>query len=242
MKIEYDPENKTVRISLPDRSREQIIDAIVKFDAEFRETQDWQNWTEKENHKYAIQHNEKLYPVKKIISLATGVHVSEFSGGNQSNDYIKKHGFKIIRIDGKPPNDHWQKIIQQIRQDHIPPERISIRKTAENEARKLLESQLGNIGDDNLRQFFSLINTDYFNGKNKKDRFSPAFVGAYTNRIMEQTGLFNEWAEKFQKFPDSEIANLLDEFWSKKPISYAGMRIPGHSGHRFRAKAATHSG
>ncbi len=32
-------------------------------------------------HKYAIDHEGQLYPVTKIVSLATGVSVNEFSGG-----------------------------------------------------------------------------------------------------------------------------------------------------------------
>ena len=85
MKVEVDQKNKTVRINLPGSSSNKISDAMIKFDDEIRETEEWKDWQGRKNHKYAIKSNEKLYPVKKIISLATGVSVSHFSGGEQSN-------------------------------------------------------------------------------------------------------------------------------------------------------------
>ena len=48
-----------------------------------------------------IEHDGKRYPVKKVVSLAAGLAVSEFSGGQgsgQANAYAEERGFRIIRL------------------------------------------------------------------------------------------------------------------------------------------------
>lgn len=46
-------------------------------------------------HLYAISANDQLYPAKKIVSLATGIPVGLFSGGQPTNGYLKRRGFTI---------------------------------------------------------------------------------------------------------------------------------------------------
>ncbi len=99
------------RMPLPDASREKIIEAMRNFDREGRNSSQWQGWDNKESQKYAISHGDKLYPPKTIISLATGIHVSQFSGGEQSNSYLKARGFTIINF--RPPTDAG-KVIEHI--------------------------------------------------------------------------------------------------------------------------------
>jgi hypothetical protein len=38
------------------------------------------------------------YPVKQIVSIATGVNVNSFSGGREANNYVKERGFEIERL------------------------------------------------------------------------------------------------------------------------------------------------
>ena len=83
---------------LPDKSRNEILKAIYQFDRDFRNRKDWLNWEKNENQFYAIEYNNRRYPVKKIISLTTGVPVSEFIGGKPSNNYIRKRGFEVVDI------------------------------------------------------------------------------------------------------------------------------------------------
>ncbi len=83
---------------LPEKSHDEILKAIDQFDKDFRNRKDWLNWEKNENQFYAIEYNNRRYPVKKIISLATGVPVSEFIGGKPSNNYIRKRGFEVVDI------------------------------------------------------------------------------------------------------------------------------------------------
>ena len=83
---------------IPDSDTQSVLEAIDRFDREFREKPEWQNWESQGNQKYAIEHAGKRYPPKKIISLATGAPVSSFSGGIESNDYLKKRDLAVVRI------------------------------------------------------------------------------------------------------------------------------------------------
>ncbi|NLJ40746.1 MAG: HNH endonuclease, partial [Clostridiales bacterium] len=68
---------------ITDVSEGTILDAMKRFDEEHRNNADWLNWQNNKNHKYAIQRDGRLYPVKQIISMATGQPVSSFSGGDE---------------------------------------------------------------------------------------------------------------------------------------------------------------
>jgi len=77
---------------------EDVLKAMEQFDQNERLSAEWLNWESKQNHKYAIYYSDKLYPVKHIISLATGTHVNSFSGGDEANNYLKAKGFEIVDL------------------------------------------------------------------------------------------------------------------------------------------------
>lgn len=82
---------------IPETTREALLKAMEHFDQELRYTVEWSNWEQNGNYKYAIDYNG-LYPVKKIISLATGVPTSSFSGGDIAHRYLKKREFPIVHL------------------------------------------------------------------------------------------------------------------------------------------------
>ncbi len=84
---------------LPNIERVVLEDALRQFDAELRATPEWSGWEASAAQKFALIYDGRRYPPKKVISIATGVPVSEFSGGRQSNEYLKSRGFEIIAID-----------------------------------------------------------------------------------------------------------------------------------------------
>ena len=92
-------------MAIPDSTREAILGAMSRFDQELRDTTYWQKWTEDETYKYAIPYENRLYPVKKIVSLATGVAVDEFSGGDEANNYVEERGFSVSEI--HPEKRSW---------------------------------------------------------------------------------------------------------------------------------------
>ena len=68
-----------------DVPRERLLGAMEQFDRELRATS---NWYESPKYHYAIEHNGRYYPVKKIIWLATGDALNTFNGGYQANTYV----------------------------------------------------------------------------------------------------------------------------------------------------------
>jgi hypothetical protein len=83
---------------IPLVSRDTIIDALRRFDREQRESDEWRNWQSNANYEYAIRFEERLYPIKEIISTATGVSKDTFSGGPVSNSYVESLGFQVVRL------------------------------------------------------------------------------------------------------------------------------------------------
>jgi hypothetical protein len=69
-------------MSIPPVTPEVIRDAMARLDRDLRATPDWADWEQNRAHRYAIEHDGRHYPVKQVVSLATGLPVSEFSGGS----------------------------------------------------------------------------------------------------------------------------------------------------------------
>ena len=84
------------RYAVPKASRGQLLRALEAFDSYFRNDPGWNPW--RGHHKYAIVYLGKEYPVKKIISLATGIPTDAFSGGSGANRLLTKRGFDVIRL------------------------------------------------------------------------------------------------------------------------------------------------
>ena len=86
-------------MKIPDVKRDKILEALILFDKSLRMSNEMAGWDKKNNQLYAIDFEGQQYPPKKIISMATGIHVDEFVGGQQSNNYLTKRGFSIVPIE-----------------------------------------------------------------------------------------------------------------------------------------------
>jgi len=84
---------------LPDVEPAILENALRRFDTDLRALKEWSGWETSAAQKYALVHDGLRYPPKQIISMATGVSVGKFSGGRQSNEYLKNRGFEIVPID-----------------------------------------------------------------------------------------------------------------------------------------------
>ena len=81
---------------IPNVSRAKLLQAIEKCDTSLRDAPEWANWESKDTYKYAIVHDDKRYPVKQIILMATGA--TDFSGGEEANTYVTKRGLPSFRL------------------------------------------------------------------------------------------------------------------------------------------------
>ena len=85
-------------MKLPAVKKEKLERALKQFDEKIRNKPEWKGWMDNQAHRYAISSNDRLYPAKKIVSLATGTPVGLFSGGQPTNGYLKRHGFTIVDL------------------------------------------------------------------------------------------------------------------------------------------------
>lgn len=92
---------------LPKVDQKALEEALRQFDIHYRGLPEWAGWETKAPQRFGLRHNGLQYPPKKIISLATGVPVSSFSGGRQSNEYLRQRGFEVVALDeqGSGPLD-----------------------------------------------------------------------------------------------------------------------------------------
>jgi hypothetical protein len=107
---------------LPDVPKGELIAAMSTFDRDLRSTSEWSGWEQNNAYKYAIrdEDQDRLYPVKQIISLATGVPPSEFSGGEaHANAYVRDRGFDVVPLRGDPERS-VQQSLEQILQTYVP--------------------------------------------------------------------------------------------------------------------------
>src|ERR1700730_5018375 len=86
---------------IPPVASSTLVDAVARFDRELRHSPEWDGWEQNKAHLYAIEHDASRYPVKHIVSMATGIPVAEFSGGKASGDanaFVSARGFQIVEL------------------------------------------------------------------------------------------------------------------------------------------------
>jgi len=83
-------------MAIPEVPKQQIDGALARFDDELRDSSEWTGWQDKRNHRYAIERDGRLYPLKEIIRQATGY--TKFSGGLMAAKYVEKHGFEVVPL------------------------------------------------------------------------------------------------------------------------------------------------
>jgi hypothetical protein len=79
-------------------TQDELTEAMRRFDDELRHSDEWRDWDSNPAHRYAIEHQGRTYPVKKVISLATGTPVSDFSGGREADSFVEKRGSRVIQL------------------------------------------------------------------------------------------------------------------------------------------------
>lgn len=91
-----------------------------------------------------------------------------------------------------------------------------IRRKAESKARSLIESNLGHMTREQFRELFTLLNTCQGSRGVLYSRFSPGFMGAHANVLLESMEDLNPWVERLWKATEEKIPVLLDQFLSEK--------------------------
>ncbi len=90
------PEYEIVR--LPPVPRETVLAAMRDF-LDDRLARGLGEWRPTGQHRYAIEHEGRHYPVKEIVTRVTGQPRAAFAGGPQANNYAKSLGFDVVKPD-----------------------------------------------------------------------------------------------------------------------------------------------
>lgn len=85
-------------MKIPQVDRKKLEQAFKDFDKNWRSTNQYQKWEQNRNYLHAVSYKGKLYPPKRLISIATGISTRLFYGGAPANSYLAKFGFKIVPL------------------------------------------------------------------------------------------------------------------------------------------------
>lgn len=184
---------------IPDVSAEALIAAMEGFDLDLRDTADWASWEQNRAHLYAIERDGQLYPVIQIVSMATAMPVSGFSGGQapgDANAYVTSRGFPVVelRVDRNPDWVRDELIIAldvYVRHAGNPPGKGSAEIAELSDALNRLAQFLGLTRGERFRN----INGVYMKLMNFR-RLDPAFTA--TGRVgLSRGGRLEEevWSE-----------------------------------------------
>jgi 5-methylcytosine-specific restriction protein A len=188
---------------IPNIPAEALQDAMGRFDRDLRSAPDWTNWEQNRAYRYAIEHNGQRYPVKQIVSMATGMPVSEFSGGEaagDANQYVAARGLAIVELRRRNPTWVRDELILALeiylRYAGNPPQKGSPEIDELSDTLNRLGRYLGIATADRFRN----VNGVYMKMMNFR-RFDPAFTGA-GKRGLSRGGKAEEavWNE-FSPYP-----------------------------------------
>jgi 5-methylcytosine-specific restriction protein A len=161
-------------------SADALLDAIGRFDRELRDTADWSGWEQNRAHRYAIEHDRRRYPVKQIVSIATGIPVADFSGGEaagNANQYVAARGFAVVELRRRNPTWVRDELIlaldMYLQYAGNPPRKGSAEIDELSETLNRLGRYLGIATEDRFRN----VNGVYMKLMNFR-RFDPVFTEA----------------------------------------------------------------
>lgn len=194
-------------MAVKDITKVAFTDAMRKFDSHLRGYHEWANWETNKAHKYAISTGSLLYPVKQIVSMASGVVRSQFVGGvapSNANSIAINLGFEVIALrTSSLRNPTWSRdelilaLDTYVRFGGNPPSKASYEIASLSRILNKVQKILGGQGTETLRNpsgvYMKLMNFR---------RFDPTYLA--TGRVgLERGGKLEEvvWAD-FHTDPD----------------------------------------
>jgi len=167
----------------------------------------------------AFDYLQSLKPELNYYSINHLMHYGTvIKEGTDLIDQLLSGSFEVA-------NNFEEKILTA-RKAHVFKERLEIRKESETKAKNLLTSKIGKFDEKDLREFFSHMNHDFWNGKHKSNRFGLAYIGSNLNALANQINIVNEWMENLWETDEKDLKELVDEFYATKPIKNAGTAFP----------------
>jgi len=107
------------------------------------------------------------------------------------------------------------------------PTLVPTRRAAEDAGRVLLHAHAGAMTVAQAHELGRLLNSGDWSGTPHYNRFSPAFVGASLNSLIEPIEQFNQWTLKLWTAPEADAIQMLAELAAdRKMFPGAGISYP----------------
>lgn len=84
---------------IPQVSPAALRAALISFDREYRFQTAWQGWEQKPTHRLAIQYEDRRYPARQIVALATGQPPGSLGDNEVVQQYAQQRGFSTLLMD-----------------------------------------------------------------------------------------------------------------------------------------------
>jgi hypothetical protein len=129
-------------------SREAIEQALQDFDQNYRQQQECLGWEQKGNYTKAILYQDKQYPVKQIVVMASGLQSEDFIT-TEATRLLKALGFIVTELDKTSnisTNQPMLEIFVDIERANLVRELENIKTT--HLRRREIGERLNEIGDN----------------------------------------------------------------------------------------------
>jgi dynein-related subfamily AAA family protein len=80
---------------LPEPSHDKVLKAFKRFDRHMRADATTSDWDDGESQQYVVKYGDRLYPPKRILSITSGIPISELGDGEEVNKVFTTLGFDI---------------------------------------------------------------------------------------------------------------------------------------------------
>jgi 5-methylcytosine-specific restriction enzyme B len=80
---------------LSEPSRDKVLKAFKQFDRHMRADATASDWDDGESRPYVVKHRDRLYPPKRILSITSGIPISELGDGEEVNEVFTRLRFHI---------------------------------------------------------------------------------------------------------------------------------------------------
>ena len=78
-------------------TRQDVLTILHDFDQRYPDTNQYEDWLEKDNDIYALHYAGRPYPPKCILSEVSGLPTTELHGGEPTNRVFRRLGFEVER-------------------------------------------------------------------------------------------------------------------------------------------------
>jgi hypothetical protein len=83
---------------LPEPSRNKVLKAFKQFDRDMRSDDTSSDWDDGEFPQYAVEHDQRPYPPKRILSITSGIPIRELGDDEEVNKVFSALGFHIVPL------------------------------------------------------------------------------------------------------------------------------------------------